>query len=292
MDTMRIAMPRHQYIWIIFGVLALMQSTAAAWFDTGHEIIASITYDELTPAARNAANDLLKQHPRYQKDLLAELPEGFDPQRYAFMIAATWPDIVRRQNHPMHFVANHPAWHYINIPFVQPGFAGPTTQPAAQTAPGEPRNILEALDKATTELGNPSAAASDRAVWLCWILHLCGDLHQPIHAINFYSPQYPDGDQGGNLQLVLRMPNQLDSQINLHARMGPDAGRVPDASDDRLRCGGFAQRPAVHAREAQCSSEHPGFCELGEGEPCSGSKVLLPRWTDSERESERGADES
>src|SRR5438067_7763869 len=33
----------------------------------------------------------------------------------------------------------------------------------------------------------------------------------------FYSPQYPNGDKGGNGAIVLRTPHQVYSQINLHA---------------------------------------------------------------------------
>jgi hypothetical protein len=207
---------RHSLWGLVIGLIAFPASSYG-WNDTGHEIIASITYDELTPAVQTAAIDLLKQHPRYEKDLLQGVPEGFDAQRYAFMMAATWPDLVKGQTHPMHFVANHPAWHYVDIPVVQPGYALPSTKPAPTTESGEPGNILEALDKVSGEVQNPALAAGDRAIALCWVIHLCGDLHQPLHASNFYSPQYPDGDHGGNLQMILRMPNQFYSRINLHA---------------------------------------------------------------------------
>jgi hypothetical protein len=202
----------------------ILPQTALAWNDTGHEIIASLAFDELTPAARAAAIELLKAHPRYEKDLLAGKPEGYDADRYAFMLAATWPDIVRSQDHPMHFVANHPAWHYIDIPFIQPGFIPPpatqpsATQPAAtQPAATGPQDIVEALEKVTTDLRNTSVTPADRAIALCWVLHLCGDIHQPLHAVDYFSPQFPQGDKGGNSIMVLRTPNQYYSKINLHA---------------------------------------------------------------------------
>jgi hypothetical protein len=36
-------------------------------------------------------------------------------------------------------------------------------------------------------------------VALCWLEHLIGDVHQPLHAVTMYSSDYPTGDQGGNL---------------------------------------------------------------------------------------------
>jgi hypothetical protein len=203
--------------WVLVFLLIVMPRPSFGWIDTGHEIIASITYDELTPASRAAATALLKQHPRYEKDLLADKPEGFDGDRYAFMIAATWPDLVRAQNHPMHFVANHPAWHYIDIPYIKPGFTPPATQPSTGDAPSGPRDIVEALDKVTADLKNPATSPGDRAIALCWVLHLCGDIHQPLHAADFFSPQFPQGDKGGNSIIVLRAANQYSTKTNLHA---------------------------------------------------------------------------
>src|SRR4051794_37148479 len=40
--------------------------------------------------------------------------------------------------------------------------------------------------------------AEDKAVALCWILHLIGDVHQPLHCATLYSPQFERGDLGGN----------------------------------------------------------------------------------------------
>jgi hypothetical protein len=214
------------YRFYIPAMLFLLSPAVSfAWIDTGHEIIASIAYDELTPATRAAVNALLKQHPRYQKDLLDGLPTGFDLDRYAFMKAATWPDMVRGQTHPMHFVADHPFWHFIDLPIAAPGDDIPatqsTTQPstlsAATTQPADPQNILEALDKAARDVRDEKLSPAHRAIALCWLTHLCGDIHQPLHVSNFYSSQYPQGDKGGNLAKVRRPPSQFSAIIDLHA---------------------------------------------------------------------------
>lgn len=44
--------------------------------------------------------------------------------------------------------------------------------------------------------------ADEQAIALCWIAHLTGDLHQPLHACSLYSATYPEGDKGGNLSIV------------------------------------------------------------------------------------------
>jgi hypothetical protein len=38
----------------------------------------------------------------------------------------------------------------------------------------------------------------EKAVYLTWLCHLVGDIHQPLHCVALYSTKYPDGDRGGN----------------------------------------------------------------------------------------------
>ena len=65
-----------------------------AWIDTGHKIVAMIAWEDLTPKTRAAITEFLQKHPRYEKDLLLEAPEGATPEQlaqHAFATAATWP---------------------------------------------------------------------------------------------------------------------------------------------------------------------------------------------------------
>lgn len=48
-------------------------------------------------------------------------------------------------------------------------------------------------------LKDTSAAKPDRAVALCWVLHLGEDLHQPCHTSSLCLPRlFPEGDRGAN----------------------------------------------------------------------------------------------
>jgi hypothetical protein len=38
----------------------------------------------------------------------------------------------------------------------------------------------------------------DKAIAICWLVHLVGDIHQPLHCSEFYSPEFKKGDKGGN----------------------------------------------------------------------------------------------
>ena len=37
---------------------------------------------------------------------------------------------------------------------------------------------------------------------LRFLIHVIGDIHQPLHASTFFSEKYPEGDRGGNLFMV------------------------------------------------------------------------------------------
>jgi hypothetical protein len=191
-------------------------SPARAWIDSGHKIVSMVAWEELTPKTKAAVLEILKAHPRYEKDLLANAPKDASEDemgRHLFASAAVWPDLVRLQSHPMRAAYNHPDWHYIDIPFVLDNQRLPTTHPSTQ--PG-PRNIVEALHKVTGDIADAKVSAADKAIAMCWIVHLVGDIHEPLHAATLFSHQFPKGDQGGNLALVLRDPPYADSQMKLH----------------------------------------------------------------------------
>jgi len=49
-------------------------------------------------------------------------------------------------------------------------------------------------------LSSASASAQDRAEKLSWLIHLVGDIHQPLHCATLVNSIYPapEGDRGGN----------------------------------------------------------------------------------------------
>lgn len=204
---------RHLFVALL--TLSLCCFRSFAWIDTGHKVVALIAWEDLTPKTRSVVTALLKQHPRYDKDLLqdATADESPDDQaRTVFATAATWPDMVRSPANPMNHVANHPAWHYIDIPFIEGGVTAP---PDNDKTPG-PHNIVEALTQCTNELKDGKNPDAQKAIDVCWVAHLVGDIHQPLHAADLFSPDQPDGDKGGNADFVLRDGRYRNTMANLH----------------------------------------------------------------------------
>jgi len=171
--------------------------------------VAEIAYRQLDDAQKQKVADILKQHPHYQLYLNAHLPEGVNADEWAFLRAAAWPDFVRPSRAGMpgelfkgpeitHF--HQGPWHYIDYPYV-PFFDRAKINATTLPSHTEP-NILTALDGSLKQLTSADTKPEDRAVAMAWLEHLCGDIHQPLHACTMWSSQYPAGDRGGNEEAI------------------------------------------------------------------------------------------
>jgi hypothetical protein len=163
-------------------------------------VVAKIAYSQLTEGEKLKIAKILKAHPQYEEFLLKGKPKSVSQEEWVFLKAATWPDSVRPKHGKETKISkkyHHGEWHFVDISFVKPGegdqFNEKDLQPKGET-------ILTALPKQIKELGEKEGA--ERAVALRWVLHLIGDINQPLHCASFYSSTYPKGDRGGNSQLV------------------------------------------------------------------------------------------
>jgi len=186
----------------------LLINPAFAWNFVGHEVIARIAWDRITPEARESIVAILRQHPALEHDLLKGMPADFgDADLFAFMVAATWPDIIRDKANPWNATHHHSVWHYINIPIIPEGtdvtlLRGAVTGPMEWVEGTDPANVVQALQKCVTDLADPNLPGPEKAIALSWYLHLAGDLHQPLHAGTLFDARFPEGDRGGNGSMV------------------------------------------------------------------------------------------
>jgi hypothetical protein len=163
-----------------------------AWNEKGHMVVAKLAWLQLTPEQRATAAKFLKAHPHYDEFLSAERPEVADADEWAFMRASYWPDWARN-HHAEEF--NHPEWHYFTAAFVPPY----SKLKPSDLAPVEPNSVTQttvAMEKLR------SGTDAEKPIYLCWLLHLVGDMHQPLHNCSLLSEAFPEGDKGGNLSLV------------------------------------------------------------------------------------------
>ena len=72
------------------------------------------------------------------------------------------------------------------------------SDPTGCTPPLPNDNAVWAIDTAESTLEAAGAAQLERARQLRFLLHFVGDVHQPLHAADYFSSQFPTGDRGGN----------------------------------------------------------------------------------------------
>ncbi len=182
---------------IILLAAALVPAPLHAWDEVGHRVVARIAWRELRPETRVRAVALLRAAPE-DAGLRALLPTDDrdleSREREFFARAAVWADMIRDRD----LEANRydrPTWHYVNFFWSRP----------APDAPAELLDwplvgeLLDQLERIRVSLGAPDRPAAERAIDLAWLLHLVGDLHQPLHCTARVTPQEPEGDRGGNL---------------------------------------------------------------------------------------------
>jgi hypothetical protein len=181
-------------------------------------IVALVAYDQLTPEARAKAVELLRAHPRFREHFESTMPREVqrgderDKDQWIFAHAATWPDQVRDAkggvNHQDVSDFSRPWWHFVNEPIFLSDKERQLLLPEIRTnrrrePPQDPddrnMNVIQALKNSTAIVRDANAPQERRSVHLCWLMHLAGDSHQPLHSAALYTThRFRGGDHGGN----------------------------------------------------------------------------------------------
>jgi hypothetical protein len=192
---------------------ALTSSQAVGWGQGGHRVVANIAYDRLTPEERTAIVKVLSRHEDFKARFEAPMPKEVsagpveDRERWIFLQAAIWPDLIR----PIPRF-HRETWHYVNMPYflsavdekalaatIKPNVSADLPFPLTNRAK-EDLNCIQAFKLCVRELSDSHTTDQERALYYCWLLHIAGDVHQPLHSTSLVSRarfNQPEGDRGG-----------------------------------------------------------------------------------------------
>lgn len=152
-------------ITLIFTVLMLINFSAAyAWGPKGHDVVAAIAEQHLTPKAKRKINKLL---------------DGKSIVQYA-----SWMDNIQNSPYWEYGYNKTKTWHYANV---DKGYT-------YETMPKEPNgDVVSGLEFLTKEMTENYGNLTDsmKVDYLKMIVHMVGDLHCPSHAGRL-------SDRGGN----------------------------------------------------------------------------------------------
>jgi hypothetical protein len=202
----------------IFLAIALsfgaVTSPAHAWGPVGHRVTGAIAYENLSGVARANVKILLATED------LAE--------------AATWPDDMKSD--PTDFWQKTASpWHYVTVR------EGDNYKGSDAPAEGD---AMTALTRFTAALRDPKASPDDKRLALRFIVHIIGDLHQPLHAGG-------GNDRGGNDVKV----NWFGRPTNLHSVW--DSGMIEQRSLSYSELAGWLSRSITPAQTVEWSNRDP-----------------------------------
>ena len=158
-----------------------------------------------------------------------------------FVTASCWADDYKTQ-------LGTGIWHYLDIPF---SLDGTTT---AGVAP-DPWDAVRAIRQQTELLRATTSSETQKATALRYLIHLVGDLQQPMHCSTAVWAGDTNGDAGGNGFAV------TGTWSNLHSLWDAGGGAFSDSISRPLNSTELA---LIDTRAAEIESLHP-YATLGGG---------------------------
>ena len=192
---MPMAAPLRRFAPVLTAVLIAAHTPAYSWDSLGHRTVAVIAEHRLSPQAQAAVRNILGP-----KTSLADIASCADSIKFKS---------IRCGSFDLNYDHYSAAWHFISIPLKE--------TPTAETLDrfchkyGRPDNCAPAQAKLNLAvLQDPASGLYQKQVALMFLVHLIGDIHQPLHDIN-------DNDGGGVSKPVTFFSGGWSSKkTNLH----------------------------------------------------------------------------
>jgi hypothetical protein len=255
---------------------SLAPDDARAWGQAGHRALAAVADAMLSESARASVAELLID----DRNL-----EG-SPRRSLAEVAG-WADEIRGT--PL----DRPRWHFDDRPVCKSGLAARNWR----CLDGDCASArLEELAGVLADVRNPPRA---RRLALKWVVHLVGDLHQPLHAADFA--------RGGNAIAVTLPRRRASGPVSLHAAWDVDLvehalharrGAIPAARfaqllararrfdraeldtappDWSVESNGLARAVALRLNGVRCGADLPRQVELTRRDAAVAERVIVER---------------
>ena len=168
---------------VFLAVILLVRS----WWEVGHLLTAAVARIKL----QQESPDVYVKFDR----VISSINTLVDNRSRTFIETACWPDDIKQYNSFWN------SWHFKDSPYVYDG-----VEPIINYT-GAISNSVYIVNMARNVLSNnPDKSSAEKALLGRYLVHLSGDIHQPLHSVGLFNETFPDGDQGGN-KLTVFLPN-------------------------------------------------------------------------------------
>jgi hypothetical protein len=178
-----------RFLLLLAGLSALGASPAAAFWEYGHQTVATIALSQVQPRTRASIQWLLKHQ--------AVLETATCPAK-TIEEAAVWPDCIKTLGDRFSYATS---WHYQDFDVCKT-FDFKTNCKDGNCASAQ-------IARAQRMLADRTLPTRDRMMALAFLVHIVGDIHQPLHAADAHD------DAGGNG--VRASYGAIGGRTNLHA---------------------------------------------------------------------------
>ena len=206
-------MKNHMKIIAGAAICSFFVAGAFAWDHPAHMTTAAIAFMEVERTKPELVDKLelvFMAHPDTSPFWVAAGDSrGKERAKRMFIEGARWADDTKGTIH------DRPTWHTARWPIIAKD-APPEAKAAAEARKGRPAGqAIEALVMNYAMLSSAETNSAERASALAWLLHLIGDIHQPLHVSDQYSKEFPAGNGSGTLEYVMDPVNEKPIPLHL-----------------------------------------------------------------------------
>jgi hypothetical protein len=135
-------------LFLFISISTYATGNTAIWGQTGHRVVGEIAYSHLTNKAKRNIEKLLNG-------------EGL-------AIISTYADEIKSDKKYREFGT----WHYVNF----------KDEESYETSEKNPKgDLIQGIKKCQEVISNPNASKEEKIFYVKLLVHLLGDLHQPLH---------------------------------------------------------------------------------------------------------------
>ncbi|NKI33452.1 S1/P1 nuclease [Croceivirga thetidis] len=138
-----------RFIFVVIFLFSITANANMIWGRKGHRVIGHLAEKHLTRKAKRAINELLDGH--------------------SLAFASTYADEIKSDNAFRAYFN----WHFVNYPL---------DRTYTESTKDERGDIITAIETCKRYLTDKNATRGDKVFHLKFLIHLIGDLHQPLHA--------------------------------------------------------------------------------------------------------------
>lgn len=217
-------------------VVFVLVVSVKPWWEVGHLLTAAVAQIQL-------AKDSPSTYVAFNK-VITSINSLVDNRSQTFIESACWPDDIK----PYNTFWN--SWHFKDCPYVYDG-----VQPILNYTESISSSVYVVNMAKKVLANNRDKATAEKALLARYLVHLAGDIHQPLHSVALFNETYPSGDQGGN-KLSVVLPNGTSQ--NFHSFWDSGANQFENETFVVTRPFSAATESAVLKRAQEFMTEFGG----------------------------------